>query len=302
MNTSAEKTGQIADQTKEQEKHKFHDYKGDVQAIADEVKNLKKNWRDYDLREAWRDIFSAAKQDFGSLWKKPETLLPGRKFAGAGLVLSILSLLLLATTSGTILGILIFAMSLAALSYEIVGLRTEGRSVAVVGSITAVVAVICSFGQIFGEGTSPEQSARQFVNACVRCDYKKAVKMAETEDSDMFDSFKMLDFLSKVTTQNIDDKCDKFEEEFDDDFELYFPLRGTRQVTPKLKFKEGKKTETKTDGTRYMGVDLDCELISPDGSSDNVPIFMLKKGKGAWKVCSPGLTCARIRHIVDEME
>ena len=154
------------------EKIKAYDFKGDARSVADEVKNLRKNWRDYDLRAAVRETIADAKKDPKSLWRKPAEAKPGKKFAAAGFGLSVALLLVLFATSGSFLGFLCLLFGLAALCYSVIGLKTEGRGLAVGGAAVSLLVLLCALGQTFGSsGADADPSSEALAGDVIPAPY-----------------------------------------------------------------------------------------------------------------------------------
>lgn len=123
---------------------------------AEGVKNLKESLKTHDFKAELRDAFAETKKNPASLWKKPETLRPGKDLAVVGLAASVVLLLLLLVTSSSFLGLVCFVLGLGALLFSALGLKTEGRKFAVGGSVAGLLVVLCALGQIFEPGTNPE--------------------------------------------------------------------------------------------------------------------------------------------------
>lgn len=139
------------------EKAKEHDFKGDARKAVEGVKNLKKSLKTHDFKTELRDAFAETKKNPASIWKKPETLRPGKDLAVVGLVASVVLLLLLLVTSNSLLGLVCLIFGLGALLFSALGLKTEGRKLAVGGSVVGLLVVFCALGQTFGSSEEEEE-------------------------------------------------------------------------------------------------------------------------------------------------
>ena len=73
-----------------------------ARAAAEGVKDLKQKLAKHDIKAELREAFAETKKNPASLWKKPETLRPGKDLAVVGLAASVVLLLLLLVTSGSL--------------------------------------------------------------------------------------------------------------------------------------------------------------------------------------------------------
>ena len=117
-----------------------------------------------DFKAELRDAFAETKKNPASLWKKPETLLPGKNLAVAGLAASVVLLLLLLVTSSSFLGFVCLVLGLGALLFSALGLKTEGRKLAVGGSVVGLLVVLCALGQTFGSSGSDSDDSSSSSN------------------------------------------------------------------------------------------------------------------------------------------
>lgn len=138
------------------ENTRSRNFKEDARKAAEGVKNLKESLKTHDFKAELRDAFAETKKNPASIWKKPETLRPGKDLAIVGLAASVVLLLLLLVTSSSILGLVCLVLGLGALLFSALGLKTEGRKLAVGGSVVGLLVVLCALGQIFEPGTKPE--------------------------------------------------------------------------------------------------------------------------------------------------
>ena len=150
LNATKQKLASLAEKAKE------HDFKGDAHKAAEGVKNLKDELKKHDFKTEFREAFAEAKQNPKSLWKKPETLRPGKDLAIVGLAASIALLLLLLVTSNFFFGFVCLVLGLGALLFSALGLKTEGRKLAVGGSVVGVLVVLFALGQTFGSSAASE--------------------------------------------------------------------------------------------------------------------------------------------------
>ena len=123
-------------------------------ADTEGVKNLKERLKTHDFKAELRDAFAETKKNPASLWKKPETLRPGKGLAVVGLAASVVLLFLLLVTSSSFLGLVCFVLGLGALLFSALGLKTEGRKFAVGGAVAGLLVVLCALGQTFGSSGS----------------------------------------------------------------------------------------------------------------------------------------------------
>ncbi len=138
---------------------KQRDFKDDARKAAEGVKNLKESLKTHDFKAELRDAFAETKKNPASLWKKPETLRPGKDLAVVGLAASVVLLLLLLVTSNSFLGLVCLVLGLGALLFSALGLKTEGRKLAVGGSVVGLLVVLCALGQTFGSSSDGEGDA-----------------------------------------------------------------------------------------------------------------------------------------------
>lgn len=129
---------------------KQRDFKEDARKAAEGVKNLKESLKTHDFKAELRDAFAETKKNPASIWKKPETLRPGKDLAVIGLAASVVLLLLLLVTSSSFLGLVCLVLGLGALLFSALGLKTEGRKLAVGGSVVGLLVLLCALGQTFG--------------------------------------------------------------------------------------------------------------------------------------------------------
>ena len=147
------------------EKAKEHDFKDDARKAAEGVKNLKESLSKHDFKAGLRDAFAKTKKNPTSLWKKPETLRPGKDLAIVGLVASVVLLLLLLVTSSSFLGLVCLVLGIGALLFSALGLKTEGRKLAIGGSVAGFLVVLCALGQTFGSSGDGETGEKATVVA-----------------------------------------------------------------------------------------------------------------------------------------
>ena len=134
-----------------------------ARAAAEGVKDLKEKLTKHDLKAELREAFSETKKNPSSLWKKPETLRPGKDFAVVGLAASVVLLLLLLVTSSSFLGLVCLVLGLGALLFSALGLKTEGRKIAIGGSVVGLLVVLCALGQTFGSSDDGENAEEAMV-------------------------------------------------------------------------------------------------------------------------------------------
>lgn len=127
-----------------------------ARAAAEGVKDLKEKLAKHDLKAELRDAFAETKKNPASLWKKPETLRPGKDLAVVGLAASVVLLLLLLVTSSSFFGLVCLVLGLGALLFSALGLKTEGRKLAVGGSVVSLLVVLFALGQTFGTSGGSE--------------------------------------------------------------------------------------------------------------------------------------------------
>lgn len=130
-----------------------------ARAAVEGVKDLKQKLAKHDIKAELREAFAETKKNPASLWKKPETLRPGKDLAVVGLAASVVLLLLLLVTSGSFFGFVCFVLGLGALLFSALGLKTEGRKLAIGGSIVGILVVLCAIGQTFGSSDANETVA-----------------------------------------------------------------------------------------------------------------------------------------------
>lgn len=134
-----------------------------ARAAAEGVKDLKEKLAKHDLKAELRDAFAETKKNPASLWKKPETLRPGKDLAVVGLAASVVLLLLLLGTSSSFFGLVCLVLGLGALLFSALGLKTEGRKLAVGGSIIGILVILCALGQTFGPSNNNETAEDEAV-------------------------------------------------------------------------------------------------------------------------------------------
>ena len=130
-----------------------------ARAAAEGVKDLTKSLGKHDFKAEMRDAFAETKKDPSSLWKKPETLRPGKDLAVMGLCVGVLLLLLLLVTSSSILGILCFLLGLGVLLVSLLGLKTQGRPLAFGGLAVGALVLVLALVQTFGSSNSAADAA-----------------------------------------------------------------------------------------------------------------------------------------------
>ena len=136
-----------------------HDYRGDFDKASAEAKKLADAVRQHDFRAEIRDAFAEAKKNPASIWKMPASLRPGRELAVVGLAVAVILLLLLAITSSSFVGFLGLLLGLGGLLFSILGLKTEGRKLAIGGAAAGLLVIIFALGQTFG-GAKAATSSR----------------------------------------------------------------------------------------------------------------------------------------------
>ena len=134
-----------------------------ARAAAEGVKDLKQKLAKHDIKAELREAFAETKKNPASLWKKPETLRPGKDLAVVGLAASVVLLLLLLVTSGSFFGFVCFVLGLGALLFSALGLKTEGRKLAIGGSIVGILVVLFALGQTFGPSDNNETAENEAV-------------------------------------------------------------------------------------------------------------------------------------------
>lgn len=135
-------------------KLKDRDFKADFRKGVSLASGVAGDLKKHDFRAEVRDAFAEAKKDPKSIWKKPDAPRPGKDLAIAGLAVSIVLFLLLLATSSSFLGFLCLVLAVGGLLFSLLGLKTEGRRIAIGGAAVGLLAVVCSFGQMFGGGSS----------------------------------------------------------------------------------------------------------------------------------------------------
>ena len=136
------------------EKFMGHDFRSDLNNASEGTKNLTDSLKKHDFKTELKEAFEEAKKNPASLWKKPDSPRPGKDLAIAGLAASIVLFLLLLATSSSFLGFLCLVLAVGGLLFSLLGLKTEGRRIAIGGAAVGLLAVVCSFGQMFGGGSS----------------------------------------------------------------------------------------------------------------------------------------------------
>lgn len=162
------------------EKAKEHDFKGDAHKAAEGVKNLKESLKTHDFKAELRDAFAETKKNPASIWKKPETLRPGKDLAVVGLAASVALLLLLLVTSSSFFGLVCLVLGLGALLFSALGLKTEGRKLAVGGSVVGLLVLLCALGQTFGSSEGGDATDGEQAVASTDEDGTKAQTDKET--------------------------------------------------------------------------------------------------------------------------
>ncbi len=132
------------------------DSKDYARKAADGVKDLTESLKKHDFKAELREAFAEAKKNPASIWKKPETLRPGKDIAIAGLAAAIVGLFLLLVTSGAFIGVVCLVIGICALLLGALGLKTEGRTLAFAGVGAGVLAVLMSIGQIHSATRKPD--------------------------------------------------------------------------------------------------------------------------------------------------
>lgn len=125
---------------------------------AEGVKELKEKLAKHDLKAELREAFAETKKNPSSLWKKPETLRPGKELAVAGLAAAVTGLLLLFLASGSLLLLVCLALGVGALLLGVLGLKTEGRKLAVGSAVAGLFVVLAAFGLLM-EGPEEDEDA-----------------------------------------------------------------------------------------------------------------------------------------------
>ena len=159
LDTAKQKLGALA------EKAKQHDFKGDARKAAEGVKDLRDSLKKHDFKTELKDAFAEARKSPASLWKKPETPRPGKELAVVGFAAAVGSFLITAVTSSSFLGLLCLLLGLGALLFSLLGLKTEGRKLAVGGTVVGLLVVFCSLGQMFGSYTDGEEDTEEITVA-----------------------------------------------------------------------------------------------------------------------------------------
>ena len=125
-----------------------------ARAAAEGVKDFNEKFAKHGFKAELCETFSETKKNPSSLWKKPDTLRPGKGLAVVGLAASVVLLLLLLVTSSSFFGLVCLVLGLGALLFSALGLKTEGRKLAVGGSVVGFLVVLCALGQTFGSSSS----------------------------------------------------------------------------------------------------------------------------------------------------
>ncbi len=163
LNSAKQKLGALADKAKQ------HDFKGDAKAAAEGAKALKESLKKHDFKAELKEAFTEARKNPASIWKKPETPRPGKELAVVGLVAAIALFILSAVFSSAFFGLIFLVLSVAALLLSLLGLKTEGRRLAIGGTVVGLLVVFCSLGQIFrlsgGGASSVEKILEKAENA-----------------------------------------------------------------------------------------------------------------------------------------
>lgn len=136
------------------DKLKKHDFKADLHDGASMAKEVAGQLKQHDFRAEVRDAFAEAKKKPSSIWEKPDAMRPGKELAIAGLAIAVVLLLLLWVTTGAFIGFLCLIIALGGLLLSLLGLKTEGRKIAIGGAAVGLLVVVCAFGQMFGGGGS----------------------------------------------------------------------------------------------------------------------------------------------------
>ena len=124
--------------------------------MKEELKNLADNLRKHDFKAELREAFQDARKAPSSLWKKPKTPRPGKDIAIAGLAVAGVGLLLLLVTSGAFIGVVCLLLGLVAILAGLLGLKTEGRMLAIAGTGASLLAVLLAIGQIRSATRKPD--------------------------------------------------------------------------------------------------------------------------------------------------
>ncbi len=153
LNSAKQKLGALADKAKQ------HDFKGDAKAAAESAKALKESLKKHDFKAELKEAFAEARKSPASIWKKPETPRPGKELAVVGFAVAIILFILSIPFSGAVLGLVFLILSVAALLLCLLGLKTEGRKLAIGGTAVGLLVIFCSLGQIFGSSNRGEEDA-----------------------------------------------------------------------------------------------------------------------------------------------
>ena len=143
LTSAKQKLGALADKAKQ------HDFKGDAKAAAEGAKALKESLKKHDFKAELKEAFAEARKSPASIWKKPETPRPGKELAVVGFAVAVILFLLTIPLSGAIFGLGFLILSVAALLLSLLGLKTEGRKIAIGGSIVSILVVLGSLGMMF---------------------------------------------------------------------------------------------------------------------------------------------------------
>ena len=146
LDAAKQKLASLADNLKQR------DLKEDARKAAEGAKALKESLGKHDFKAELREAFAETKKNPASLWKKPDALRPGRDLAVVGLAASVVLFLLLSVTSGAFLGFLCLVLAVGALLFSLLGMKTEGRKLAICGSAVSLLSILCAVGQMFGSG------------------------------------------------------------------------------------------------------------------------------------------------------
>ena len=133
-----------------------HDFKDDANKAAEGVKNLADSLKKHDFKAELLEAFAEAKKNPSSILKKPDAPRPGKELAIAGLAAAVVLLLLLFVTSGAFFGVVCLVLGIGALLLGLLGLKTEGRTIAFAGTGAGLLAILLSIGQIRSATRKPD--------------------------------------------------------------------------------------------------------------------------------------------------
>ncbi len=172
------------------EKAKQHDFKGDARKAAEGVKDLRDSLKKHDFKTELKDAFAEARKSPASLWKKPETPRPGKELAVVGFAAAVGSFLITAVTSSSFLGLLSLLLGLGALLFSLLGLKTEGRKLAVGGTVVGLLVVFCSLGQMFGSSDRGEEDVEDVTSKVAATNVvSKKAKPAQTGNRGEYEEY-----------------------------------------------------------------------------------------------------------------